>query len=420
MGICVSKGEDVALRAHREVEKQLKEVLFTNARQLSMALQAKARRDAQVKILLLGSGDSGKSTVLKQMRLIHQVGFSPQEIESYRQLVFNNLVHGMRLVLESMSIFSLDVEPANSHYVPLIEGAPDLKDGEPFPLYYRGPLQALWEDKGVQRALLRGNEVALPENLKYFYPQLDRFFDPSYRPSDQDILHCRARTTGINETVFRLKTHELHLLDVGGQKSERRKWIHCFEGVTSILFLASLNGYDMSLSEDRDANQMQDAMAIWDSICHSQWFRTTSIILFLNKLDLFSEKILHSDIKAVFPDFDGKPKDVMEGREYFRKRFLRLAQKSSRTREREIYVQFVTPLYVFLHLMSLSFTNATDTALLRVVMAAVEEYVFLYLHRPDLSSRCHLYYTLPLYASFHNPILFSTTLRGNLQVAALI
>lgn len=40
---------------------------------------------------------------------------------------------------------------------------------------------------------------------------------------------------------------------VGGQKSERRKWIHCFEDVTSILFLVSLNGYDMSLSEDRDA-----------------------------------------------------------------------------------------------------------------------------------------------------------------------
>jgi guanine nucleotide-binding protein subunit alpha len=103
-----------------------------------------------------------------------------------------------------------------------------------------------------------------------FFPQLDRFFEPSYKPLDQDILHCRAQTAGITETVFKLKTHELHLLDVGGtppissppqfvltvllgQKSERRKWIHCFENVTSILFLASLNGYDMSLSEDRDA-----------------------------------------------------------------------------------------------------------------------------------------------------------------------
>ena len=84
------------------------------------------------------------------------------------------------------------------------------------------------------------------------------------------------------------------MVDVGGQKSERRKWIHCFQDVTSILFLVSLSGYDQCLVEDRDAvralfqvsfdvhfpfkNQMQDAMTIWDSICHSQWFKQTSIV----------------------------------------------------------------------------------------------------------------------------------------------
>lgn len=86
------------------------------------------------------------------------------------------------------------------------------------------------------------------------------------------------------------------MVDVGGQKSERRKWIHCFQDVTSILFLVSLSGYDQCLVEDKDAvsliilqcrlrwanrmsqNQMQDAMTIWDSICHSQWFKQTSIV----------------------------------------------------------------------------------------------------------------------------------------------
>jgi len=45
----------------------------------------------------------------------------------------------------------------------------------------------------------------------------------------------------------------LHMIDVGGQRSERRKWIHCFEGVTAILFLVSLSGYDQSLIEASDA-----------------------------------------------------------------------------------------------------------------------------------------------------------------------
>jgi len=150
----------------------------------------------------------------------------------------------------------------------------------------------------------------------------------------------------------------MHMIDVGGQKSERRKWINFFENVTSILFLVSLNGYDQCLIEDKDANQMQDAMAIWDSICHSQWFTKTALILFLNKTDLFERKIQHSDIKNTFPDYDGPAQDSIEGREYFRRRFVRLSAKSNRQLDRDVYTHY---------------TNATDTAMLKVVMAAVED-----------------------------------------------
>jgi guanine nucleotide-binding protein subunit alpha len=53
--------------------------------------------------------------------------------------------------------------------------------------------------------------------------------------------------------MFSLKDNEMLMVDVGGQKSERRKWIHCFQDVTSILFLVSLSGYDQCLVEDKDA-----------------------------------------------------------------------------------------------------------------------------------------------------------------------
>jgi len=164
----------------------------------------------------------------------------------------------------------------------------------------------------------------------------------------------------MTETAFSLRDHEMLMIDVGGQKSERRKWIHCFQDVTSILFLVSLSGYDQPLIEDKDVNQMQDAMTIWDSICHSQWFKSTSIILFLNKSDLFEAKVANSDIKNFFPDFDGESGDAKAGRQYFKKRFTRLAQKAGRSQEREVYVHV---------------TTATDTAMLRVVMAAVEDII---------------------------------------------
>jgi guanine nucleotide-binding protein subunit alpha len=350
MGNCMSAtAVDISeddKRRHREAEKSLKE--------------AKQKLSSQVKVLLLGSGDSGKSTILKQMRLIHRVPFSSQEVESYRQLIFNNLTHGLKYVLDSMEDMQLEVSPENSEHIELIESASDLRDGEIFPNLFYEPLRALWNDKGVQRAWDRGNEAALPENLSYFFSDLDRLFRPDYVPTEQDIVRCRARTIGITETVFQLRDHEMLMVDVGGQKSERRKWIHCFQDVTSILFLVSLSGYDQCLVEDKDANQMQDAMTIWDSICYSQWFKSTSIILFLNKDDLFQAKIQHSDIKTFFPDFDGEPRDANAGRDYFKKRFARLAQKAGRSKEREIYIHI---------------TTATDTALLRVVMAAVEDIV---------------------------------------------
>ena len=95
-------------------------------------------------------------------------------------------------------------------------------------------------------------------SLIYFFADLDRLFDPSYVPHGQDIVHTRARTIGITETIFHLREHEMLMVDVGGQKSERRKWIHCFQDVTSILFLVSLSGYDQCLVEDKDAVSLND------------------------------------------------------------------------------------------------------------------------------------------------------------------
>jgi guanine nucleotide-binding protein subunit alpha, other len=90
-------------------------------------------------------------------------------------------------------------------------------------------------------------------SLGYFFEHIDRIFDPDFHPTEQDIIRCKARTVGITETTFKLRAHEMLMVDVGGQKSERRKWIHCFQEVTTILFLVSLSGYDQCLVEDKDA-----------------------------------------------------------------------------------------------------------------------------------------------------------------------
>lgn len=53
----------------------------------------------------------------------------------------------------------------------------------------------------------------------------------------------------------------------------------CVQNVNAVLFLAALSGYDQGLIEDRDSNQMQEALMLFDSICNSSWFAKASMIL---------------------------------------------------------------------------------------------------------------------------------------------
>jgi len=139
------------------------------------------------------------------------------------------------------------------NYLPLFISYPDIAEEEPFPTSYLEPLKSLWSDGGVQHAFGRGNEAAVPENMDYYFSDLERFFNSQYTPTDADILRCRNKTTGIIETTFPIDDRIYRIFDVGGQRSERKKWIHCFEGVTAVLFLVALSGYDSCLVEDKDS-----------------------------------------------------------------------------------------------------------------------------------------------------------------------
>lgn len=90
-------------------------------------------------------------------------------------------------------------------------------------------------------------------NDRSFYSHIDRLFEPGWTPDNQDMLHSRLRTTGITETLFELGHLNFRMMDVGGQRSERKKWIHCFEGVQCLMFLVALSGYDQCLVEDQNA-----------------------------------------------------------------------------------------------------------------------------------------------------------------------
>eukprot|EP01087_Luapelamoeba_hula_P010039 TRINITY_DN2634_c0_g2_i1.p1 TRINITY_DN2634_c0_g2~~TRINITY_DN2634_c0_g2_i1.p1 ORF type:complete len:118 (+),score=8.85 TRINITY_DN2634_c0_g2_i1:179-532(+) len=82
-----------------------------------------------------------------------------------------------------------------------------------------------------------------------FFDSIPRLKAPDYMPTVQDALRVRLRTTGIDEALFKFEDINFRMVDVGGQRSERRKWIHCFQGVTAIIFCVALSEYDQTLRE---------------------------------------------------------------------------------------------------------------------------------------------------------------------------
>jgi len=259
----------------------------------------------EVKLLLLGPGESGKSTVFKQMKIIQDGGgFSQDELQSYKYIVYGNCVTQMKVIVNAATKLNLPLEEENKKRSDRLTKVPS--GGDAWSTELGEDIQQLWKDSGIQKAYsMRDKFYQLNDSASYFFDNIDRFMNPSYIPTQADVLRARVRSTGIEEAEFKFEEIMFRMVDVGGQRSERRKWIHCFDGVTAVIFCVALSEYDQTLREDDQQNRMKESLLLFDEICNSHWFRNTTFILFLNKIDLFREKIQKVDLKVCFPNYTG-------------------------------------------------------------------------------------------------------------------
>ncbi|KAM4616251.1 guanine nucleotide-binding protein subunit alpha-14-like isoform 1-T1 [Polymixia lowei] len=339
-GCCVSAEDKENQRINEEIERQLRKDKKDSRREL--------------KLLLLGTGESGKSTFIKQMRIIHGGGYTEEDKRGYAKLVFQNIFTSMQAMIRAMEALSIAYSDAQnqSHADAILEVEVDQVDTlEPS---LAVGIKSLWEDAGVQECYERRREYQLSDSTKYYLSEMDRISEPSYLPDLQDILRVRVPTTGIIEYPFDMENVIFRMVDVGGQRSERRKWIHCFENVTSIIFLVALSEYDQVLAECDNENRMEESKALFKTIITYPWFQRSSVILFLNKTDILKEKIIHSHVATYFPEFTGPQQDTKSAQEFI----LKMYQEQNPDKEKQVYAHF---------------TCATDTENIRFVFVAVKD-----------------------------------------------
>uniref|UniRef100_A0A8C3VG79 Guanine nucleotide-binding protein subunit alpha n=1 Tax=Catharus ustulatus TaxID=91951 RepID=A0A8C3VG79_CATUS len=310
MACCLSEEAKEARRINDEIERQLR----------------RDKRDArrELKLLLLGTGESGKSTFIKQMRIIHGSGYSDEDKRGFTKLVYQNIFTAMQAMIKAMDTLKIPYKCENNKVHALLVREVDVEKVSSFENPYVDAIRSLWNDPGIQECYDRRREYQLSDSTKYYLNDLDRIADSTYLPTQQDVLRVRVPTTGIIEYPFDLQS-------VIFRKVQNRKWILLPNG-----------------------NRMEESKALFRTIITYPWFQNSSVILFLNKKDLLEEKIMYSHLVDYFPEYDGPQRDAQAAREFILKMFVDLNPDSDKI--------------IYSH-----FTCATDTENIRFVFAAVKD-----------------------------------------------
>jgi len=320
-------------------------------RQIETYLQSERKVvQDEIKLLLLGTGGSGKSTVAKQMKIIHLSGFTDEERVAYKNVVYHNVLRPAQTLIEQSRNRGRDFN--NNEAVSLVESVNLSGNNIDFTPEIAKAVTSVWNEPSIQETYQLAAEFQLDDCAEFFMTNSERFSAPGFIPTEADILKVRAKTTGIVEIQFWIRKKQFRLVDVGGQRNERKKWIHCFNDVTAIIFCVAMNEYDLLLEEDHSTNRMHESLRVFEEVVN--WFPENSLILFLNKKDLFEQKITKVDMECCFPQYKGG-KNYEKASNYIKTKFVEKNNQLSKGRE------------VFTH-----FTCATDTSNVRFVFNAVE------------------------------------------------
>ncbi|CAI9096704.1 OLC1v1032908C2 [Oldenlandia corymbosa var. corymbosa] len=340
--------------------------------------ETKAEKHIQ-KLLLLGTGESGKSTIFKQIKLLFQTGFDDAELKSYIPVIHANIYQTIKILHDG----SKELAQSEGESGKYVLSPPNKETGEKlssiggrldYPHLNKElaqEIETLWKDAAIQETYARGNEFQVPDCAHYFMENLHRFSDAHYIPTKEDVLYARVRTSGVVEIQFspvgeNKKSGEVYrLFDVGGQRNERRKWIHLFEGVSAVIFCAALSEYDQTLYEDESKNRMMETRELFDWVLKQPCFEKTSFMLFLNKYDIFEKKVLNVPLNVCewFKDYQpvstGK-QEIEHAYEFVKKKF------------EELYFQCTAPDRVD-RVFKIYRTTALDQKLVKKTFKLVDE-----------------------------------------------
>lgn len=225
MGLCASGGpreQTASERAAADLDKQL------YIEELKMLYN--------FKILVLGAGESGKSTVVKQLRFIHKAGgMNERELKRIRETLAENTMDCFKSMIEACATFNIDLDDDDDKkFAELL--LDEEQDKIEYTVEVAASLRKLWESKALKDVFQMRDKFWLLDSVEYYCTNIEKFADEAFVPAEEDIVMARVRTTGIVTTEFDQrnvdsteewdKNIHYQVIDVGGQRAERKKWMY--------------------------------------------------------------------------------------------------------------------------------------------------------------------------------------------------
>ncbi|CAB3398277.1 unnamed protein product [Caenorhabditis bovis] len=342
------------------LDKEEYKLQLEKNRKIEMELE-NDKKQKILKLLILGPGESGKSTTIKQIKIIHDAGYTHEEKILRKYGIYMNILEGVEelhhIATRENMVYS---NPLSFDHVQevkqFIEMFKKAEDGEQAiaPDVSEAIIKYI-KDETIAHMLREKTVFNIDDSTIYFLKNFQRIIAPDYIPTEEDILKSRVPTSGVVQYKIVLKNFNFRIFDVGGQRAQRRKWLHVFDDVHAVLFITSLSEYDQVLREDNSVNRMKESLNLFEKICNGKYFHNTAMILFLNKIDLFEIKIQHTNINVALTSYKG-PQEKEPALDYIRRRFVSL----NKNKKRNIYEHV---------------TCATDTGQIQVVIDSVIDVV---------------------------------------------
>ena len=179
-------------RLHRDIERQLQ--------------KDEERMQGMHRVLLLGCGQAGKSTFIKQMRIINSAEFNEDEKAKFKRDIASNIISAITTLVENIpseneSDFYTDLELIESYEA--VRKLLDTKRPHPDQVHeVANHIDKIWKCSSLQAAYANRSLFQIVDCAKYFLDKVIEVMDPNYVVTNDDIVHARVKTEGILEYTY--------------------------------------------------------------------------------------------------------------------------------------------------------------------------------------------------------------------------